>query len=317
MIYLFAALAAAGMGVVYWSFLPPAPAPASDGDSWIPATEEVDAPPRPTLTLQQAILAPLSGLARPFLSSEKDVKLQDELLRAGLNLRAQEFLVAQGVSAVTVAIVDFARFRSVLLVVPGLLVGYFLPVIYMRRRQAKLKRAYEDQLADVIQLMTNGLKAGYSIQQAFQSVVDSGREPLASEVGRIVRETTLGITLETALQHANDRIKSKDFDLMVTAILIHRAVGGNLAEVLGKITETIRERVQVHGEVRVLTAQARASGYIITALPFAVAGILSLISPGFEKPLFTTGPGIVLIVVGMVTISIGYALIQKITDIHL
>jgi tight adherence protein B len=94
-------------------------------------------------------------------------------------------------------------------------------------------------------------------------------------------------------------------------------VGGNLAEVLDQIADTIRERVKVAGEVRVLTAQARASGYIITGLPFAVGGILSLISPGFETPLFKNPLGWALIVVGLISISIGYAIIRKITDIHL
>jgi tight adherence protein B len=182
---------------------------------------------------------------------------------------------------------------------------------------AKRRQAFEAVLGDTISLVSNSVKAGYSIQQAMASVAENGRPPLAEEIGRVVRESSLGIDTETALQHANERLASKDFDLLVTAILIHRSVGGNLSEVLDKIAETIRERVRVHGEVRVLTAQARASGYIITALPFAVGALLSVISPTFERPLFTNPIGWGMLAVGLVSISIGYAIIRKITDIHL
>jgi tight adherence protein B len=99
--------------------------------------------------------------------------------------------------------------------------------------------------------------------------------------------------------------------------MIHRTVGGNLSEVLDQIADTIRERIKVHGEVRVLTAQARASGYIITALPFAVGALLSIISPGFEQPMFSNPLGWAMLIVGLISISIGYAIIRKITNIHL
>jgi tight adherence protein B len=196
-------------------------------------------------------------------------------------------------------------------------VGYFLPPLYLRRRKAQRRRAFEQVLGDTITLLSNSIKAGYSIQQSLSSIAENGRPPLAAEIGRVVRETGLGIELEVALEHANVRLASKDFELLVTAILIHRSVGGNLAEVLDQIADTIRERIKVAGEVRVLTAQARASGYIVTALPFAVGLVLSIISPGFEQPLFSNPLGWGLIAVGLISISIGYAIIRKFTDIHL
>jgi tight adherence protein B len=187
----------------------------------------------------------------------------------------------------------------------------------LRRVERKRKRTLNAQLGDTISLMSNGLKAGYSIQQALASVADTGRKPISDEIRRVVREMSLGIELDTSLQHLNERLQSPDFDMMVTAILIHRRVGGNLAEVMDKIAETVRERIRVTGEVRVLTAQARASGYIVTGLPFAVAILLSLISPSFERPLFESPLGWGMISVGLVMIGVGYAIIRKITDIHL
>ena len=310
--FLLAAVGAVGVGLVYFGLV----------FSRSPAGEETFAAPDPfpaqpaARSVRESLGGPLRELAAPFLRG-RDSQLQTELSRAGLNLRAHEFVLLQVLAAVVLGLVGFLRFQAILVAIALAVAGYFIPGLYLRRRQRSRRRAFDAVLGDTIVLLSNGVKAGYSIQQALSSVADGGRPPLAEEIGRVVRETSLGIDLETALEHVNERLASRDFDLLVTAILIHRTVGGNLAEVLDKIAETIRERVRVHGEVRVLTAQARASGYIITALPFAVGGILSLISPGFERPLFTSPLGWAMIAVALVSIGIGYAIIRRITDIHL
>ena len=139
---------------------------------------------------------------------------------------------------------------------------------------------------------------------------------MSDEFNRAVREMNLGITVDDALDHMNQRIQSEDFDLMVTAVQIHRVVGGNLAEILDTIAFTIRERIRIHGEIRTLTAQARASGYIISALPFALAGILTLVSPSYITPLFKEPLGWFLIALSMIMMSIGYAVIRRIAAIE-
>ncbi|MDQ6747932.1 MAG: type II secretion system F family protein [Candidatus Dormibacteraeota bacterium] len=313
--FLLAAIAAAGAGIIFWGLV------ARDR-----ALEEIEDPVAIPLQLdreaskrsmRETLAGPITRVATPMLRGQRGGQLQVQLNRAGLTIKAAEFAVIRLVSAAAVGVLAFLRFGNILVVLLGAVAGYMLPAIWLKRRQAKRRQAFEASLGDTVVLIANGVKAGYSIQQAFASVAEGGRPPLAEEMARVIRETSLGLDLEEALQHANVRLASKDFDLVVTAILIHRTVGGNLAEVLDKIAETIRERVRVHGEVRVLTAQARASGYIITALPFAVGGILTLISPGFETPLFKSPLGIAMLVVGMISISIGYAIIRKITDIHL
>jgi tight adherence protein B len=157
------------------------------------------------------------------------------------------------------------RFGSPLVAIAAGCGGYFLPSMWVRRKDKKRRLKIDSQLADMIGMLANGLRAGYSIQQAVASVAEANREPIAGEMRRVVRETALGIELEVALQHLNERLQSKDFDMMMTAISIHRRVGGNLAEVMDKIADVIRERVRIAGEVRVLTAQGRASGYIVTS----------------------------------------------------
>ncbi|MFN2464383.1 MAG: type II secretion system F family protein [Candidatus Dormibacteria bacterium] len=314
--FLLAAVAAVGAGVLIWG-LAPRPARVEDGESV--AIERHDEPraAEPRRSMRQQLSGPINSLAQPVLRGGKGGQLQVELNRAGLTLKASEFVAIRFGAAAVTGILTFLRFGNFLLLLVGAVVGYALPAIYLKRRQAKRRAAFEGTLGDTVVLLSNGVKAGYSIQQALASVAEGGRPPLAEEITRVVREVSLGLDIEEALQHANVRLASKDFDLVITAILIHRTVGGNLAEVLDKIAETIRERVRVHGEVRVLTAQARASGYIITALPFAVAAILSLISPGFERPLFVQPIGWGMLTVGIISISIGYFIIRKITDIHI
>src|SRR5258708_7332695 len=317
-IVLLALLAAAGVGVVVWALMPAAPAQVSD-EAAVPQAilpSEALGAARRSFQLREAPATPMQGLASPLMRGRQN-QLQTELQRADLQMRAAEFVLIQVGSALLLGLIAVVRFGNPLVGIAGLAGGYFLPPIYLRRRKAKRRPAFDKVLGDTISLLSNSVKAGYSIQQGMTSIAENGRPPLAQEIGRVVRETRLGIDLETALAHANERLASKDFDLLVTALMIHRAVGGNLAEVLDQISETIRERVKVAAEVRVLTAQARASGYIITGLPFGVGLILSLISPSFERPLFTTPLGWVLIVVGLIMISIGYAIIRKITNIHL
>ncbi|MFN2464656.1 MAG: type II secretion system F family protein [Candidatus Dormibacteria bacterium] len=312
---LLAAIAAAGAGFIFWGLIARDQPLEEIGDPVaIPLEFDRD---RPQRSMRETLAGPITSVARPMLRGQRGGQLQVELNRAGLTIKAAEFALIRIASAAGVGALAFLRFGNVLVILVGALVGYMIPAFWLKRRQAKRRQAFEGSLGDTVVLLANGVKAGYSIQQALVSVAEGGRPPLAEEIARVIRETSLGIDLEEALQHANVRLASKDFDLVVTAILIHRAVGGNLAEVLDKIGGTIRERVRVHGEVRVLTAQARASGYIITALPFAVGGILTLISPGFETPLFKSTLGIVMLLVGMISISIGYAIIRKITNIHL
>jgi tight adherence protein B len=317
--FLFAALASVGVGVVLWALLAPPAKAAVVEDAEPPEgvlPSEMLGAARVRFHLREALATPIQNAAKPLLRGRQG-QLQAELQRADLDLRAAEFVLIQVGVAILLGLVATLRFGNLFAVIAAVALGYFLPPIYLRRRKAKRRQAFEQVLGDTITILSNSVKAGYSIQQAMSSIAENGRPPLAAEIGRVVRETGLGIELEVALDHANQRLASQDFELLVTALLIHRTVGGNLAEVLDQIADTIRERVKVHGEVQVLTAQARASGYIITGLPFAVGVILSLISPSFERPLFTTPMGWVLLTIGMISISIGYAIIRKITDIHL
>jgi tight adherence protein B len=148
------------------------------------------------------------------------------------------------------------------------------------------------------------------------TIARSAPQPMSDEFSRAVREMNLGITVDDALDHMNARISSEDFDLMTTAVQIHRVVGGNLAEILDTIAFTIRERIRIQGEIRTLTAQARASGYIITAPPFALVGILTMVSPSYILPMFKEPLGWGMLALALIMMGIGYAIIRKIAAIE-
>ena len=312
-----AAAAAAGAGLVFWWLFGGTREVAVD-DGMTPAPEPAKPKPaRRPLDGKQLASGLAQRLVAPALKGKRNVEIQTRLSAAGTGLKPHEFLGLQFLAAAALGLIGSARFGNVLLGVGLGFVGYFLPRLWLRRLEKKRRLAIERQLADVINLLANALKAGHSTQQALATVAEAGREPMGSELQRVVREVQLGLELDVALRNVNERLKSKDFDMLVTAVIIHRRVGGNLADVLNKISHTVRERVMMHGEVRVITAQARASGYIITGLPFAVGGMLSVISPGFERPLFQSPLGWGMVTVGLIMVSIGYAIIRKISDISL
>ena len=143
---------------------------------------------------------------------------------------------------------------------------------------------FATQLPDTITLLANSLRAGSSFLQGLELVTREGRPPISEEFERVVREMSLGVALQPALNNLVRRVKSEDLELMVTAINIQSQVGGNLATVLDSIAFTIRERIRIIGEINTLTAMQRYSGYVITLLPVGLGGILFLISPSVHRP---------------------------------
>lgn len=186
----------------------------------------------------------------------------------------------------------------------------FLDLAIQRRR-----KAFVNQLGDMLTMVANALRAGFSFMQAFELIAREMDAPVGREVEKVIREVNLGGTLDRALDHMNQRMKSPDFELVVTAVLIQRQVGGNLAEILDTIGYTIQERVRMRREVMALTSQGRMSGLVLTVLPFGLAFAIRAISPDYLTPLFTEPMGRMAVVGALVLIVIGYIVIQRIVDI--
>jgi len=279
-------------------------------DEYLPAGDAGPTTPR------EAFTGAMEAFNRILSSRPRTSKVADQLARADIKLRVSEyFLVVAGTMAGVFVVVYFINHSFIVAIIFGAL-AYFAPGFYVKFRQRRRANALNRQLGDTILLLSNALKAGYSFAQAMATIARSAPAPMSDEFNRAVREMNLGVTVDDALEHMDQRIQSEDFDLMVTAVQIHRVVGGNLAEILDTIAFTIRERIRIHGEIRTLTAQARASGYIITALPFALTGILTLVSPSYITPLFKEPLGGFLIALALIMMAIGYAVIRRISTIE-
>lgn len=193
----------------------------------------------------------------------------------------------------------------------GVLLGLVLLDLKIRRRQ----KAFTHQLGDMLTMVANALRAGFSFMQAFELIAREMDAPIGREVQKVVNEVNVGATLETALENMQKRVQSPDFELIVTAVLIQRQVGGNLAQILDTISETIQERIRMRREVMALTAQGRLSGIVLAALPVALGAFLMIASPAYMKPLFEEPMGRMAIAGAIVLEILGFLVIRRIVNI--
>lgn len=242
--------------------------------------------------------------------------LSEQLGQAGLTLRSSEFVMMRFGCAGLLAVAAVLRVGIGLAPVVLAVVGYFIPSLYLRYRQGSRRRKFQQQLVDTITLLSSALKAGHSFPQALDMVARNGTPPISEEFDRVVREMNIGGSADQALQKLVRRVESDDLDLIVTAVLIHSTVGGNLSRILDAISHTIRERIRVRGEISAITAQARASGWIITLLPVILAALLYFIAPGYFRPMTQQVLGWVMLVFCALSIFIGNLIIRRITRIR-
>lgn len=245
---------------------------------------------------------------------------KDQLARADLKITPAEYFMAHIVSIALFGIVGFFILfgGNLILSFVAAAAGFFAPRFYVGRRKAKRLHGFEDQLPDTLSMWVNGLRSGYSVMQAMEAIASEAPEPTASEFRRVVMEIQLGITREEAFDHLLNRMPSDDLDLCITAVNIQQEVGGNLAEILEIISHTIRQRIRLKGEIRVLTAQGRMTGYVIGGLPIILAIFLYVVSRDYMSRMFTNKTcGWPLLGCGAGMIGLGFAAINKIVTIDI
>jgi len=242
-----------------------------------------------------------------------------ELARADLKLRVSEYVFFIIIAGAGVGAVSwFAGGNSILFTILGTLFGTFLPRIYVGRQKGQRLIRFNDQLADMLNLMVNGLRAGYSTMQAMEAISRELPPPISDEFRRVVQEMQLGISSEAALDNLLRRIPSDDLDLVVAAMNVQREVGGNLAEILDTISHTIRERVRVKGEIRVLTSQVMYSGRFLAAMPVIISLTLWLVNRPYMMEFFnpeTRVIGIIMLIVGALMVMSGYFVMTRLARI--
>jgi tight adherence protein B len=281
--------------------------------SFLDVEEEEHQPSEKESQLEKAIEKAIAH--RPFAQ-----KWRQQLARADIKLTVAEYAALHVISMIGFFMLGyFVIFQQqlVMAIIAGF-VGFFAPRIYVSNATSKRLKAFETQLPDTLGLWVNALRSGYSVLQAMEAISRDAPEPTKTEFKRVVQEVSLGIDLSDALQHLLERVESEDLDLVVTAVNIQREVGGNLAEILDVISHTIRERIKLKGEIAVLTAQGRITGYLISGLPILLALFLNAINPGYMGNLFSNRMcGWPLLGIGLALIGIGSAVVQKIVDIEI
>jgi len=281
----------------------------------------------------------VSGTPGPFISSEavssilrgpSEVPSIDDLIKAGaladrialdlaranIRLRVTEYILIRLGVALFLGLFLFIITRNPFIALTVAIIGYYLPRVYVRRVYHQRLKKLDDELVDVLSLISNSLKAGYGFSQAMEDVSKEMPPPISQEFQTVLREMALGADTDLALHNMVARVGSYDLDLIVTAVLISRRAGGNLAEVLENISHTIRERQRILGEVRAMTAEVRLSAWILGALPFVITLILAIIAPNYISTLFTNILGRLMIGGTLVLMTVGILALRRLGTIE-
>jgi len=243
--------------------------------------------------------------------------IEHKLIQAALPMRGAEFMVICLGAALVGAVVFILLSGSMLLGLMGGMIGFFIPLLILGMKIDKRRKAFNDQLGDTITLISNALRTGYSFMQSIEMVSREMAKPIGEEFARVLKEMNLGVTTEESLNNMAKRVNSEDLDLVITAVLIQRQVGGNLAVVLDSIANTIRERIKIKGHIKTLTAQGKISGIIIGMLPVVTGGAIYMLNPEYVKILFVDPLGKAMLVIGVISQFIGMMVIRKIIDIDI
>ncbi len=243
--------------------------------------------------------------------------LQHLLDQADMNWRVGTFLLITTGVATAFGLVILLLTRIPYIAIAVAAFAATLPYMYVRRRKTKRLRAFEEHFPEAIELLGRAIRAGHAFSTGLQMVADESPQPIGMEFRRVFEEQKFGLSLEDSLLALADRIELLDMRIFVTAVLIQREVGGNLAEILDKISYTIRERFTIERQVRVYTAQGRFTGYLLAALPLGVGFLIYMLNREYMTILWERPVGRLLIAVAVVLQVIGFFIIRKIINIKI
>ncbi len=267
--------------------------------------------------LKDELLSTVPVFHRTLIKFEVFTQLQNTLRQADMTITVYRFVIYSMVSGFVIGLITFFFSRSLVAMLIITLVVMAAPLMYVLNRRRRRFNSFLEQLPDALELMVRSLQAGHSFSSALQMVATEMPDPIAREFGKTYEEQNLGLNIKSALENLVERVPILDLKLCVTAVLIQREIGGNLSEVLRNISHTIRERFRIQGEIRVKSAQARLSGYIVSALPFFLFFWINLVNPDYMKTLYDHPNGVYILATGVIMQIIGWLIIRKIVDIEI
>jgi tight adherence protein B len=237
------------------------------------------------------------------------------LAMSGVKLKATEFLCSWVLFTILPMLLVFLLLKNVIPVLGIGIICFSIPPFLVKRSRSKRQEEFNKQLGESLVIMRNCVKSGFSFQQAMESIATEMQPPISTEFTKTLREVRFGLSLEDALNHMVDRVKNKDLDLLVSAVLTSSQVGGNLSDILEVIAETVKDRLKIKAEVRVLTSSGRISGIIIGLLPVIIIVVLMLLNPDYFQSFFETQIGKIMLIISVVLEVVGFAVINKVVDI--
>ena len=256
-------------------------------------------------------------LNRTLSSANFAERIKRDLVRANLPLTVPEYILLKLAAMLLPAAVVLLITRSLINIPIIALIGFFLPTLWVRQRQRRRSRLFEEQLPGTLATLISSLQAGFSLVQSLTNVAREAPEPTNAEIRRVVQEVQLGLSVSDALTNVAQRMESQDLELIVSVLKIHSRIGGNLTDVLQNISTTIRERTRLQREIRVITAQQRYASYVLALLPVILSLILMMINPEYMMKLFRPG-WLLCIPFGCVILNIiGFFVIRRIVDIKI
>ncbi len=237
------------------------------------------------------------------------------LQRAGILMKPEELTGLKVGAILLLAVILGLLTRNLWLMLFAIPLGVLLPDLFVSMKISQRAKVLNSQLPEALNVIANGVRAGFSFPQAVAMIVDEMSGPIAEEFAKLLRENSLGKPMDEALQNLSDRTADEDLDIVITALLIQRQVGGSLAEILDTISETIRGRVKLKGDIRTLTAQGKMSAVIVSLMPFAMGLLLNMVNPGYMNVMFTDPIGIAASVAALIFMTLGIFLLSKIVQI--
>lgn len=239
----------------------------------------------------------------------------NSVIASGVKLTPTEYLYAWIASAITPMIFIFIVIGNGITAVGFGIIGFSIPPFLLSRARKKRQELFTKQLGEAVVIIGNCLKGGFSFRQAMESIVKDMQPPISTEFEMTIREMRYGVEQEEALKHMTERVKNQDFDIFVSAVLTSIQVGSNLSEILDTIAGTIKDRIRIKQEVRVLTSQGRISGIIIGLLPVFIVVMVMIINPVYFSSFFQSTIGKIMIIISVLLEIIGFSVIRKIADI--
>lgn len=251
-----------------------------------------------------------------MLSVFASEKLGLQLNSANWPISETEFILIRIWLVLVGVIAGWLIFRTPISGIGFAVIAYLLPGFILQRAIHKRQSDFQRQLIDVLILVNGAVGAGYSLLQSLDVVIQEMRAPASEEFRRVRREIGLGLPMNQALENLHKRMQSDDLYLVITAININSQVGGSLTTMLEAVTQTIRERIRLFGEIRAITAQQRYSSYILTLLPFFITGALFIMSPDYIKELFVPGITLCFPIGALIFVLLGNIVVQRLTKIN-